>query len=541
MKNAASVTHSPQELPPAIALEMAQLREENERLKQRVAWFERQVFGQKSEKRPVESPHQSSLLGSAVETKSVPEDKVRVSYLRGKAKKQRPGDSATDTGLRFNDDVPVEVIKVTPPELSGDNADQYEVIDTKVSHKLAQRPASYVVLQYEIPVLKRKDTSANDANTAALVTAAMPDQVLDGSIADVSVLVGLLVDKFCYHLPLHRQHQRMAQAGVTLARSTLTNWVKRSIELLRPVVEAQLQHVLQSKILAMDETPIKAGKKHKGKMQQAYFWPIYGEGHEVVFTFSNSRARKHIEQVIGESFEGTLLTDGYAAYARYAQQSEGVTHAQCWVHTRRKLIEAEDSDPEAANEALEIIGRLYQIEKHIRTQSLQGEEKRLCRQEFSKRVVDEFFAWCNEQCHRVELTPTHPLSKALKYALNREQELRVFLEDPDLPMDTNHLEREIRPVPLGRRNWLFCWTELGAEHVGIIQSLISTCKLQGINPHTYLTDVLQRVAMHPASRVAELTPRIWREQYANNPMKSVLDRDRLQEQDADLQGERYAH
>ncbi|TQV65604.1 IS66 family transposase [Exilibacterium tricleocarpae] len=500
------------------------MREENGRLKQRVAWFERQVFGQKSEKRSVENPHQGSLLGSTVKTKPVAEDKVRVSYLRGKAKKRRPGDCATDAGLRFSEDVPVEIVKVTPPELSGDDADQYEVIDTKVSHKLAQRPASYVVLQYEIPVFKRKDALTTGGNSSALVTTAMPDQVFDGSIADVSVLVGLLVDKFCYHLPLHRQHQRMAQAGVTLARSTLTNWIRRSIELLRPVVEAQLQHVLHSKILAMDETPIKAGKKHKGKMQQAYFWPIYGDDHEVVFTFSNSRARKHIEQVIGKSFEGTLLTDGYAAYARYAQQSEGVTHAQCWVHTRRKLIEAEESDPEAVSEALEMIARLYQVEKHIRIQSLQSEDKRQCRLNSSKPVVDEFFAWCTAQCHRVELTPTHPLSKALRYALNREQALRVFLEDPDLPMDTNHLEREIRPVPLGRRNWLFCWTELGAEHVGIIQSLISTCKLQGVNPHAYLTDVLQRVAIHPSSRVTELTPRVWRERYAGNPMKSVLDR-----------------
>jgi transposase len=136
--------------------------------------------------------------------------------------------------------------------------------------------------------------------------------------------------------------------------------------------------------------------------------------------------------------------------------------------------------------------------------------------------VDEVFAWLDEQCQRHDLTPKHPLTKAINYLQARETELRVFLSDPDVPMDTNHLEREIRPIPLGKKNWMFCWTELGAEHVGLIQSLISTCKLHDINPHTYLTDVLQRVSCHSASKVEELTPRVWKEKFADNPMRSVI-------------------
>lgn len=222
--------------------------------------------------------------------------------------------------------MPIEIISVVPEQLQDSGTDGYEVIDTKISHKLAQRSASYVVLQYETPVFKTKTDQS-------LVSAPMPDQVLESSLADVSLLTGLMIDKFLYHLPLHRQHQRMSQADITVARSTLTNWVKRAIELLRPVVDAQLQHVLLSRVLAMDETPIKAGKKHKGKLQQAYFWPVCGEGDEVVFTFSKHRGRQHIEKVLGNQFQGTLVTDGYAAYARYAQQCDGVVHAQCWVHT----------------------------------------------------------------------------------------------------------------------------------------------------------------------------------------------------------------
>jgi hypothetical protein len=159
-----------------------------------------------------------------------------------------------------------------------------------------------------------------------------PANVLDRSLADVSLMTGLMVDKFLYHMPLYRQHQRMSQSGITLSRATLTNLVKRAIDLLRPIVTAQLDNVLLSRVLAMDETPIKAGRAGKGKLKQAWFWPLYGEQDEVVFTFSASRGRHHIEATLAQHFSGTLISDGYAAYARYAQQNEGVTHAQCWVH-----------------------------------------------------------------------------------------------------------------------------------------------------------------------------------------------------------------
>src|SRR5690606_19447897 len=149
-----------------------------------------------------------------------------------------------------------------------------------------------------------------------------------------------------------------------------------------------------------------------------------------------------------------------------------------------------------------------------------AEKKHEYRLAHSKPLVDTLMEWCTQQLRRRELTPSHPLRKAINYTLARETALRVFLENPDVPLDTNHLERAIRPIPLGRKNWLFCWTELGAEHVGIIQSLISTCKLHGINPYTYLTDVLLRVAEHPASQVNELTPRQWKTLFAENPLQS---------------------
>ena len=174
------------------------------------------------------------------------------------------------------------------------------------------------------------------------------------------------------------------------------------------------------------------------------------------------------------------------------------------------------------DQALDLIGQLYQVESQIRDQELENEKKRDYRLTHSKPLVDQFFQWCEEQIHRPDLTPSDSLMKAIRYAMNREAELRVFLENPDVQPDTNHLERSIRPIPMGRKNWLFCWTELGAEHVGLIQSLISTCKLHRINPYTYLTDVLQRISQHPASRIKELTPRVWKTRFAENPMRSPL-------------------
>jgi transposase len=230
-----------------LTAENALLRDEILQLKARIDWFEKQLFGSKSEKRLIENPHQGDLLTEATATDVLAEDKKQtITYERGTAKKNRPDDCTTDAGLRFSDEVPVEIIRVNPPELQGDAAQDYEIIDTKISRKLAQQPASYVVLQYETPVIKHKETQV-------VKTTAMPNQVLDSSLADVSLLVGLLVDKFLYHLPLYRQHQRMSYQGITVSRASLTNWVKRAIELLRPIVEAQLAHVLLGKVLAMDD------------------------------------------------------------------------------------------------------------------------------------------------------------------------------------------------------------------------------------------------------------------------------------------------
>ena len=497
----------------AALTENAALRAQLQVARGQLAWFKRQLFGAKSEKLLAVDPAvQQSLLAGLVEDVpgAVPQQPEETVTVRRRSKR-RDG-AVNDTGLRFDESVPVRVIDVPPPEgLAGG-----EVIAVRSTYRLAQRRASFEVLEYRCPVVKAP-------GSAAPKTTPVPGNVFEGSLADVSFLAGLLVDKFCFHLPLYRQHQRLEQAGIRLGRATLSGLVGRSAALLAPIHQAQLEHVLASRVLAMDETPVKAGRKSKGRMREAYFWPLYGDADEISFTYAASRGRAHIEKTLGEHFQGVLVTDGYAAYARFAASRPEITHAQCWAHARRGFEKAGGSDP-GGEQALVLIGDLYRQEAWIREKRLEGPEKLQARLAYCEPRVRAFWRWCDEQCRRADLEPRHPLARALAYVLERRESLEVFLGEPDVPIDTNHLERGLRPIPMGRKAWLFCWSEVGAVHVGIIQSLLTTCRLQGVDPYTYLVDVLQRVGRHPASDAIALTPRVWKERFAHQPLRSDIER-----------------
>ena len=212
-------------------------------------------------------------------------------------------DQADESALRFDDAAPVQEIVLTNPDVAALSPDAYEVIGEKVTYRLAQRPGAYVILKYRRPLIKRKDTEALSCPPA-------PPAVFEKSVADVSVLAGLLIDKFLYHLPLYRQHQRLQHAGIRLSRGTLTQWVQRAAELLEPIYYALLSSILQSHVLTMDEPPIKAGRREKGKLHKGYLWPLYGDKEEVAFPFAASRAQAVVREALG-NFCGVLLTDGY--------------------------------------------------------------------------------------------------------------------------------------------------------------------------------------------------------------------------------------
>lgn len=344
------------------------LKSENTALKQhlaalqrRVEWFERQFFGAKSERRIVEDGAYQMSLGEifdvTVDT-GVPETKTIAAHKRQIPRKSPLDGAVCDTGLRFGPQVPVEEIRLEPAEIAGLSPDAYEIIDEKVTHKLAQEAASYVVIKIIQPVVKLKDSGA-------LVSAPAPPAVLEKSYADVSFIAGMAVDKFLYHPPLYRQHQKLERNGIVLARGTLTTTMQRAIGLLEPIYTAVFCSVLQSLILAMDETPAKAGRAG-GKMKTGYFWPIYGDQDEVVFPFFDNRRHENVDKLL-KDYTGTLISDGYAAYERFTarQNSPGepgkapVIHAHCWVHLRRMFLKAEKEHPDRVKRALEFIRVLY--------------------------------------------------------------------------------------------------------------------------------------------------------------------------------------
>ena len=488
-------------------------------LQHQLEWFQRQMFGTKSERLRVLESAQQLALGEilAPPSEMVPaKERLVAAHTRREPQKDAAVGEAESVPFFDEARVPVETIEPPHPETEGLSADEYEVISQKVSYRLAQRPGSYVILKYLRSVIKRRDTQAISCTPA-------PVGVIEGSRADVSFVAGLLVDKFAYHLPLYRQYQRLADSGIQVSRPWLTQLSQQSISLLEPIYDAQFDSIRASRVKAMDETPIKAGRKERGKMKLAYFWPVYGGHDEVCFPFFPSRDGENVRAALGVDHApgSVLLTDGYAAYASYAKKV-GIAHAQCWSHSRREFIEAQTTELQGVHEALRRISALYAIEDDIRKLALTGEAKTLHRLTHSKPHVEAFFAWVDRCLQEHGLRPATLFTKALNYVRERRLGLEVFLTDPEVPMDTNHLERSLRAIPMGRKNWNFCWTELGAKHVGIVQSLIVTCRLHGIDVYTYLVDVFQRVGQHPATRVAELTPRQWKLCFAANPLRSAL-------------------
>jgi transposase len=294
-------------------------------LEHQIEWFRRQIFGQKSERfAPQPDPSQMHLGETfPVPTAAVDERKPIAAHTRRTA--QHDGAESGEE-LPFFDEskVPVQTITLIHADAKGLSPDQYEVIGEKVTYRIAQRPGAYHVLKYRRPVIKLN-------GSGKILSLPAPEGVLEGSRADVSFGAGLLMDKFAWHIPLYRQHQRLAASGIRVSRPWLTQLAQALISLLTPIYDAQLASIRASRVKAMDETPIKAGRAGHGKMQTGYFWPIYGEHDEVCFPFHASRSADFVCQALGIKpvVNAVLVTDGYAAYEQYAEKT-GIHHARCW-------------------------------------------------------------------------------------------------------------------------------------------------------------------------------------------------------------------
>lgn len=497
----------------------AHLQAQTEELRAQLAWFQKQLFGAKSERRMLEAMSSSDQLWLGEQmlelSEQPPADDETVADIEAKGRrkgKRKPPrcEESLSSRLHFDDSVPVEEVIIKDRELEALPEEQVVIIGQDVTYKLAQR-SPYVVIKTVRTAWKKK--GEDDIRKAALPS------VVERSIADVSFLAGLAVDKHCHHLPLYRQHQRLEQSGVHIERSTLTRLLQRVAEMCELAYNSLTSSILASKVITIDESPTPAGRLG-GKMKKGYYWALYGDKDEVAFVYSPTRSRKVIDKYL-EGFQGTLQSDGYRAYESFCNKNQGVCWAGCWAHTRRKFIEAEHQEPTKVAKLLKEFRLLYEIEANNR-----GNPKALtkARDEESRAIVDDLFIYFKEELAESSLLPSNKFLRALEYAIKHEAPLRVFLENPEVEIDTNHIERAIRYPVMGRKNWMFHSTENGARHSAILYSLLLTCSIHGVDPRTYLIDILQRMDTYPGNDIEQLTPRLWTATVEGSPMRSMIDK-----------------
>lgn len=479
-----------------------------------ILWLMKMFLGPKSERRSWESLEpdmQLWLEGLALELPESPPGPETTVKKSEKKRRKKPTIIQKTGRIRHGPDATILDFDVPNPEAEGVSEDELELVETRTTEKVVRVQSPYFIVRIHHKTYRRKGCLEE------LVPAELPE-TLEGSIYDVSFLAGLAMDKYQFHLPLYRQHQAIKNAGLFLDRGNLTRILQRTAELLEPVYEMLMSSVLSSTVLTVDETPTPAGRK-KGKMDKGYFWAFYGEQDEIFYLFSPTRATVVLDDTLS-TFQGQLVCDGYSAYQNFTKMTSGVGLVQCWSHTRREFIRSENQDPERAKWVLRQIRLMYEVEEKVRGKPPNKVEK--LRQKHTKPLVEELFEFLKTTVQEETFVPSAPFLKAANYALNREGPLKAFLDDPDLPMDTNHLERELRPHAVGRKNWMFHVTEEGARHAAIFYSLIRSCILAEVNPFVYLVDVLQRIDQHPANKADLLVPRQWKEHFEAVSLKSPL-------------------
>jgi transposase len=372
-----------------------------------------------------------------------------------------------------------------------------------VTEVLDYRPASFRVIRHVRAKLVCRACEA-------ITQAAMPSLPIRRGRATAGLLAHILVAKFCDHLPLYRQSEIYARAGVALERSTLADWVGQMSALLRPLIDALERHVMGGDRLYADDTPVPVLAPGNGKTRTGRLWSYlrderpYGgtTAPAVLYRYSADRRGEHPRAHLA-AFHGVLQADGYAGFDGLYRGGV-ICEAACWAHVRRKFydIHAATKQSPLAAEALRRIGELYAIEEQIIGKP--PDQRRQIRQAQAKPLLASLHAWVMATLRRV--SGRSDIAGAIRYALSRWEALIRYIDDGTLAIDNNAVERTIRPLALGRKNWLFAGSDAGGERAAAIYSLIETAKLNGLDPEAYLHHVLERIADHPVNRVAELLP-----------------------------------
>jgi transposase len=492
----AALPDDPNELKAMLLAERAR----NERLVQIIKEMQRHRFGRRAET----LPEDQMLLGledvEQAEAGVAAEQEKQSAAARSEAARgRRRNRGALPTHLP-RIEVIVDVGDKTCPCCNG----RLHKIGEDVSERLDIVPAQFRVL------VTRRPKYACRACEGAVLQAPAPARLIEGGLPTEATVAQVLVSKYADHLPLYRQGQIYARQGIDLDRSTLADWVGRAAWHLRPLHDRLMDLLRASPKLFADETTAPVLDPGRGRTKTGQLWAYARDGRPwggsdppiAAYVYAEDRkSSQPITHLAG--FHGVLQVDGYAGYRALAK-TNSVQLAFCWSHVRRRFYELAAAGPAPiASEALERIAKLYAIEKDIRGRD--PEARRMARQEKSRPIADTFEPWFTAKLALI--SQKTKLAEAIRYALSRWDGLTRFLNDGTIEIDSNTVERSIRPIALNRKNTLFAGSDRGGETWAIIASLIETCKLNGVDPQTYLADVLTKIVNgHPHARIDELLP-----------------------------------
>ncbi|MDQ6609009.1 MAG: IS66 family transposase [Bacteroidota bacterium] len=464
-------------------------------LQQQLAQLHKMIFGSKHE-RFIPADINSSQLSldihpEAVATCSVGEAKKIIYTRTNVSVEQKP--LVHPGRMKLPEHLRREEITIEPTE----DTTACKKMGEEITEVLEWEPGELFVKKYV------RHKYAKPDNEGVLI-GELPSRPLEKAMAGPGLLSQIVIDKYVDHLPLHRQMQRFERNSVKLPYSTLTDWVRGTCKLIEPLYEALKKEVLRSHYLHVDETPIKVlDKDKKGQAHRGYYWVYQNSIDKIVlFDYREGRGREG-PLIMLENFQGYLQTDGYNAYEIFDKRS-GITLMHCMAHARRMFHDALDNDQARASYALEQMGHLYTIERICREQQLNDAETAEVRRQKSVPILDKLGEWMKEQY--MQVTPKSSIGKALAYSIERWRRLSAYTQNGMLNIDNNPVENSIRPVAVGRKNYLFAGSHDAAKRSAMLYSLLGTCKIHGIEPYWWLRNVLETIADHPINRITELLP-----------------------------------
>jgi transposase len=470
-------------------LKIAQLTHE-------MATLKRWTFGKRSEQ---VTGMQRSLLEEAID-----ED---IEAIATELEELRPSPPERAKGVPKRAHLPKELPRVEirhePESATCSCGCALKRIGEDVSEKLDYIPG---VVQVERHI--RGKWVCEDCQT--LIQAPVPPQVIDKGIPTAGLLAQVLVAKYADHAPLYRQEEIFARAGVAIPRSTLAEWVGACGVKLQPLCDAMKALLLTRSVLHADETPVPMLKPGLKRTHRSYLWAYgttaFDPDQIVLYDFAEGRGGDYARAFLGD-WKGQLVCDDYQGYD--ALFRGGVTEVGCMAHARRKFHALHvNHQSEIAAEALELYGALYAVESEAKDLKLDAENRRRLRKEKAKPVAEKLRTWLDRKLTQVpEGSAT---SKAISYSLRRWDALTRYLDDGNLPIDNNWLENRIRPIALGRSNWLFAGSARAGRRAAAVMSLVQSAKLNGHDPYAYLRDVLERLPLTPEHRLVELMPHVWK-------------------------------